>query len=119
VVGAVTATTGSAGSVLVVEVVTVADRVVTPANTSVLVVVLVATTGTVTVLVGIFKSVEQNADAEGTALKAESTRLTTLHSAGGTARLSRARAATVGTIHRRLESNILNVPMGLVEGELW
>lgn len=96
VVGAVTVTTGSAASVLVVEVVTVADRVVTPANTSVLVVVLVATTGTVTVLVGIFKRVEQNADAEGTALKADITSLTTLHSAGETARLSRATAATAG-----------------------
>jgi hypothetical protein len=105
--------------VLVVEVVIVADRVVTPANTNVLVVVLVVTTATVTVLVGIFKRVEQNADAEGTALKADITRLTTLHSAGKTAGLSRATAATAGIINRRLESNILNVPMRLVEGELW
>ena len=49
VVGAVTVTTGSAAFVLVVEVVIVVDKVVTPANKSVLVVVLVATTATVTV----------------------------------------------------------------------
>ena len=107
--------TGNPASTIVVDVVVVVERVDFPNNKEILVEVLAVTVVEVTVWVDIFKRVEQNPDAEGTALKADKTRDTILHSEGATARSSMMAAAlTAGIMSRRLESNILIEPTRLV-----
>lgn len=113
--GAVKVMTGSPASTIVVDVVVVVERVEVPDSTEILIEVLVVIAVEVTVRVDIFKRVEQNPDAEGTALKADKTRDTILHSEGATALSSMMAAAlTAGILSRRLESNIPIVPTRLV-----